>query len=215
MNRKILTSIITMGIIATSTTNAAITKEQCNRSDKTIWVENVANADGSRGACAPKNTCKSKTFKSNFCITAFEDIQVASVDDAHKAINLYVKTQLGWTAGCTQFLDFDVNNLTGQDYIGCISNGKYRTFEIDDTEDGTCRTTSYSRSLCLSKALCIATGGQYNLGTCNSINQTSCSSINGNYDPSIPTCRLIEDDDGEAGRNAMGFGSPYENYMTR
>lgn len=190
MNKKILTSIVTLGIIMTSVANAAITKEQCNRSDKTVWVENVANSDGSRGACVPKNTCKSKTFKSNFCVTDFKDIQLESLDETHKIINIYVKTQLGWTAGCTQFLDFDVNNTVGQDYIGCISNGKYRTFEIDDTSDYVTKIYLPEHMLDTSRALCIAIGGQYEGKNCNKTDQKLCAIVGGNYDSSVPTCQL-------------------------
>lgn len=184
MNKKMLTSIATLCMIATSVANAAVTKEQCARSDKTVWVENVVNFDSSKGACVPKNACKSDNFKKNFCITVFKDIQFESLDDVHTAINTYVKMQLKWTAGCTKFLDFDVNNVTGQDYIGCISNGKYKTFEIDDTNEHDPRIFVPD----FRKALCIASGGQYTDNKCNNIPQNICSSINGNYDSNIPTC---------------------------
>lgn len=185
MNKKMLTSIVTLGMIATCVANAAITKEQCNRSDKTVWVENVANSDGSRGACVPKNTCKSKTFKSNFCVTDFKDIQLESLDETHKIINIYVKTQLEWTAGCTQFLDFDVNNTVGQDYIGCLSNGRYKTFEFDDTNEHYASTYVYD----FRQALCMASGGNYvSSGNCDNISQNTCLAINGNYDSTTPTC---------------------------
>ncbi len=187
MNKKMFISIVALGAIVTGNANAAITKDQCMRSDKTVWVENVTNSDGSKGACAPKNTCTSKNFKTNFCVTDFKDIQLESTTDAHTVINTYVKTQLNWTAGCTEFLDFDVDNATGQDYIGCKSNGRYRTFEFDDTNEKYASTFVPD----FRRALCIASGGQFiNSEKCNNISQDLCSIINGNYDLSVPTCAL-------------------------
>jgi len=187
MNKKMLVSILALGSIVASSANAAVTKEQCSRSDKTVWVENVTNSDGTRGACVPKNACDSKAFKDKFCDMTFQDIQVKSVDDAHTIINTYVKSQLKWTDGCTEFLDLDVNNATGQDYIGCISNGKYRTFEFDDTNE--LYPTTYVPDL--RKALCIASGGQYDGGTkCDNIGNDVCLAIQGAYDSTIPTCNL-------------------------
>lgn len=217
MNKKILTGIVTLGIITAGAANAAITKEQCNRSDKTVWVANVANADGTKGACVPKNTCKSANFKKNFCVTTFKDTQVGFVSDAHDAINTYVKTQLKWTEGCTQFLDFDVDNMTGQDYIGCLSNGRYRTFEFDDTSHTPAKGAVNLRASFRLDALCIAVGGKPNLGarTCDNVNQTSCSTIEGNYDSSTSTCRLYKTDAGQSSTDTFGFGSSYENYITR
>lgn len=150
MNKKILTSIVTLGIIATSVANAAITKEQCNRSDKTIWVENVTNSDGSRGACVPKNACKSKVFKDKFCNTIFKDIQVQNQNAARKLILHYIyKNYNIWENIGIDYIS--TNNTLRQDYIGALFAGNYLTFEFDDTNETIVSTAleGYAKGVCI------------------------------------------------------------------
>lgn len=178
MNKKMIVSIFALGAIVAGSANAAITKEQCQKSEKTIWVENIQNSDGTRGACVPKNACESDAFRSKFCNTSFKNIQVASEDSAKSLIALYATNILKYQNGCGSFIDVSVNNSVGQDYIGCYTNGNYMTFEFDDTNE-TNKKLAYDD---YRRGICIAYDGNPSINgkgqiVCNGISKANCDKI--------------------------------------
>ncbi|MCM1294661.1 MAG: hypothetical protein NC311_03810 [Muribaculaceae bacterium] len=165
MNKKLITSMFAVAVITTTSAHAVITQEQCEKSDKTIWVENVQNADGTRGACVPKNACDSKAFKDKFCNRIFKDVQLPSSGDAELMIFRYLKHQnLVNDMGDIRFYHVSVDNAIGQDYMGAsYKGGNYATFEFDDTNEHV--YSAYEEGM--AKAFCLANGGTFQ-GTQNS-----------------------------------------------
>lgn len=184
--KKLLISIATLGIMLVGVANAAVQQEQCERSDKTVWVKNVQNDDGTRGACVVKDACHNDAFKEFYCSQRFKDIQVRSADKALEIINVFIKEH-GGTMCHVEWSDID--NKFGQDFIGCSFDGNYMVFEFDDTND----TTSHDD---YAKGLCLAMDGlpvdEDMLISCSSVTKEACRAVIGDYIEYSNTCKIYK-----------------------
>lgn len=179
--KKLITSIFAVAAIATTSANAAVTKDQCDKSDKTVWVENVQNADGTRGACVPKNACDSQTFKDKFCNRIFKDVQLPSSGDAELMIFRYLKHQnMADNIGDVRFYYVSVDNKFGQDYMGALYKGNYATFEFDDTNE----SSDAANAEGMAKGFCLANGGTFqgekdSYYACAQLSESTCQDMLG------------------------------------
>jgi hypothetical protein len=96
--------------------------------------------------CISANPCKNADYD-EYCEHIFKTVQLESVDDAKKLVDLYLSKK---GLICEEFEAGD-SAMFGQDYIRCrLSNGEYREFEFDDYSDsGNRGSEGYATGVCL------------------------------------------------------------------
>ena len=131
---KILSGAMAAMLLAPCGANAAsatdVVKKLCVQKSDFVW-------DDTNKVCIYQNACDSgkDTNDGRYCVKAFKDTQVHTIDDAKDLANIYAKRKLGSATGCSWGWS-DADNISGQDYIGChLKNGGYVTFEFDDTNN--------------------------------------------------------------------------------
>lgn len=134
MKKILLTSVGALGALI-GAANAGITKEQCEKIRRMVWVEKDQT-------CILREICGSDSSQKDFyCNRIFAKTQTRTDNQAYRLVNMYL-TKKGDGNKCQQAkLRDGKSNNTGQDFVQCITTDGYYEFEFDDVSEMSIETS--------------------------------------------------------------------------